>query len=114
MAQRLPSDFSNLESFCDKWLHATEARRNEARISSNMEQIKEFYDAVLPQFEQMIQFLNKKPLTDLGEQEENLLNLSFAFVEASTPIERFNSPIVTELFPPERFKIHEGSKSTGI
>ena len=114
MTQSLPSEFSNLEPFCEKWLHPSEARRNEVRISSSMEEIREFYDAVLPQFEQVIQFLNQKPLTELDDKEENLLNLSFSFVEASTPIERFNSPVVTELFPPERFKIYADSVATGV
>ncbi|MCG2635411.1 MAG: hypothetical protein J4A00_10970, partial [Gammaproteobacteria bacterium] len=93
-------------------LHDTEAKRNNVRISSSMEEIGEFYEAVMPRFEEIIQYLNGFKLSELPAAEENLLNLMFSFVEASTPIERFNSPIVTKSFPPQRFTIHEDTNST--
>ena len=107
MSQVLPSEFANLAPFCAKWLRPTEAQRNEVRINSSMEEIRAFYDVAFPQFDAIIQHLNRFPLGDLPSAEQNLLNLMFAFVEASTPVERFNSPIVTKTFPPQRFKIHE-------
>ena len=114
MANKLPTQFASLESFCLKWLHDTEAQRNAVRINSSMEELKEFYDAVLPQFEEIIEYLNGFPIDNLPAQEENLLNMVFSFAEATSPIERFNSPIVTKLFPPQRFTIHEDTSATGF
>ena len=114
MSQKLPAQFSALESFCPKWLHATEAQRNEVRINSSMDELKELYDAVLPKFEDIIQYLNGFPVDDLPEQEENLLNMMFSFAESTSPVERFKSPIVTKLFPPQRFTIHEDTSATGF
>lgn len=113
-AALLPPAFADLEAFCPKWLHATEAKRNEVRISSSMDEIRAFYDAVLPRLEDIIAHLDRHPLDALPAPERNLLDLTFAFVDASTPVERFNSPIVTKLFPPQRFRIHEDSVATGV
>ena len=113
MSNRLPAAFADLEPLCECWLHDTEAARNRARISADMARIRAFYDAVMPRFDAMIQHLNRFPLGALPAAEENLLNLAFAFVEASAPVERFNSPIVTKTFPPERFLIHEDLGRSG-
>lgn len=107
MTKQLPAAFTDLEPFCAKWLRPTESQRNQVRISSKMTEIRTFYDAVLPRFDAIIRHLNGYPLGKLPPAEENLLNLAFAFVEATAPVERFNSPIVTKTFPPERFIIHE-------
>jgi hypothetical protein len=113
MTNQLPAAFADLEPFCAKWLRPTEAQRNEVRIDSGMQEIRAFYDVVFPQFDAIIQHLNRFPLGDLPPAEQNLLGLMFAFVEASTPVERFNSPIVTKTFPPERFLIHEDLGRSG-
>ena len=110
----LPAEFADLEGYCDKWLQETEARRNEVRINSTMDEIRVFYDAMLPRFEAVIQYLNRVPLHELPDLDQNLLTLCFSFIEASAPIERFNTPEVTDLFPPHRFKIYEESVSTGF
>lgn len=109
----LPPAFAALEPFCARWLHPTEARRNTARIASTMQDIRAFYDAVMGCFEQAIAHLNAHPLDALAPPERNLLDLLLAFVEASTPVERFDSPIVTPDFPPRRFLIHEPATTTG-
>lgn len=111
---QLPAQFSDLERFCGKWLRTTEAGRNEVRISSTMEEIRDFYDVFLPRFEEVIGYLNRIPLDDLPGPDRNLLTLTFSFVEASAPIERFNTPEVTDLFPAHRFKIYEESVMTGV
>ena len=113
MSTRLPAAFADLESHCEYWLHDTEAARNRARISTDMPRIRAFYDAVMPRFDAIIQHLNGFALGALPAAEENLLNLAFSFVEASAPVERFNSPIVTRTFPPERFVIHEDLGRSG-
>ena len=113
MTNQLPAAFADLEPFCAKWLRSTESQRNQARISSDMAELRVFYDAVLPRFEAVIRHLNQFPLGDLPPAEQNLLNLSFAFVEATAPVERFNSPIVTKTFPPERFIIHDDLGRSG-
>lgn len=113
MAPLLPEAFAELERFCPKWLHSTEAQRNRVRIDSNMGDIREFYDAVLSRFEEIIQYLNSRPLNAPDPTQTHLLNLVLSFVEVSAAVERFDSPIVTELFPPDRFKIHEASAATG-
>ncbi|RLA16145.1 MAG: hypothetical protein DRQ60_01335 [Gammaproteobacteria bacterium] len=113
MSQLLPSEFSEYEIYCEKWLHPTEARRNTARINSNMEDIQAFYDAVMLRLEEMTIYLNDQPYRELNSQQQNLLDLILAFVEATSAVERFQRPIVTPLFPPERFLIHESTGATG-
>lgn len=103
----LPESFAGLEPFCEKWIKETEKERNEVRIHSTLQEIRVFYNAVLPRFEEILKHLDSFEVDALPPPEENLLKLVFSFVEASCAVERFDSPIVTPTFPPERFVIHE-------
>ena len=113
MSNLLPQSFSELEPYCDKWLAETEKARNQIRTTSTLKENVEFYDAVMPRFEEMLKHLDNFPVSDLPAAEENLLKLIYGFVEASCPAERFHSPVVTDTFPPERFTIHEDSPASG-
>ena len=113
MSNLLPESFSEFEPFCDKWLAETERARNQIRITSSLEENVAFYDAVMPRFEEMLKHLDNFPVSNLPPAEDNLLKLIYGFVEASCPAERFNSPVVTDTFAPERFTIHEDSPASG-
>ena len=105
---QLPKQFADLQSFASEWSLATRAERYKKRTSSSMEEIKAFYDAVLPQLDAMVAYLDKHSIKDLAQEEKNLLRMAFSAIEISRSVEVWNSPdnVVHGAYPAERIKVH--------
>ncbi len=84
---RLPSAFAELEPFAEKWCLATEPQRWEARLTTPMLQIRAFYDAFSPRFEEAIDYCDKFPLDDLPDDVLNLLHLVYSMIMVSMAVE---------------------------
>ncbi|MBK3565089.1 MULTISPECIES: hypothetical protein [unclassified Streptomyces] len=82
----LPSEFAVLEPFSE-WVLESERDRYSKRLASSMEEMQAFYDAAFPLLEQASDHLDKFPLSELPEQERNLLLLMFSLVNVSFPVE---------------------------
>jgi hypothetical protein len=82
----LPSEFATLEPFSE-WVLESERDRYSKRLASSMEDMQAFYDAAFPLLEQASDHLDKFLLTELPEQERNLLLLMFSLVNVSFPVE---------------------------
>ncbi|MGZ4793370.1 MAG: hypothetical protein ACXWBO_16065 [Ilumatobacteraceae bacterium] len=89
--KRLPSAFAELETFADKWCLPTEPERWEARLSTPMPQLREFYDTFTPRFEEAIDYCDKFPLGDLPDDVLNLLHLTYSMIMVSMAIEVFGT-----------------------
>ena len=74
----LPKEFKDLEAFVSEWALVTESERVKKRYSSTMEEIKLFYDAMLPQLETILEYLNRFSLDELPEAEKRLLYLTYS------------------------------------
>jgi len=82
----LPSEFAVLEPFSE-WVLESERERYTKRLASSIEEMQAFYDAAFPLLEQASDHLDKFPLSELPEQERNLLLLMFSLVNVSFPVE---------------------------
>jgi hypothetical protein len=103
----LPEQFSDLESLIE-WSLPTERARNAKRRSSSMEQLKHFYDTMLPRTEAVLEHLDKFPLEQMPEQERRLLYLALSLAEVANAIELFKNPSVIDGFDPDRVNLmHE-------
>lgn len=89
----LPSEFSDLEPFAEKWCLATESERWAVRMSSSMEEMQAFYDASLPRIEEALKYCDKFPLDDMPEDALNLFRLVYSFVIVSFPVELWRQPL---------------------
>lgn len=103
--QLLPEPFKRLEPFATQWSIDDEASRNLKRISSTIESLREFYQALLPEMQSIIDYLRPLPLPKLNDQQLSLLNLAKMLMEVAPAIEIFNEPDVPNSFEPERFLI---------
>ena len=88
----LPSGFEDLESFVSEWALPLESQRNEKRISSTMDQLQAFYDAILPRMEELVRYLDQFPLDEMPEEATRLLYLAFSLMEIAMPVEVLGSP----------------------
>lgn len=83
----LPKEFADLEPYAEKWCLATENERWNERMSTSMEELHEFYDAVLPRVPEALAFCDKFPLDEMPDDAVNLLRLVYSFVLVSFCVE---------------------------
>ena len=83
----LPPEFSDLEPWVVDWCLDSEPERYAKRLSSSMDEIQAFYDAMFPRAEAAIQYLEKFPLDDLPEDAWRLLKLLYSLILMSFPVE---------------------------
>ena len=89
--KRLPSAFTELERFADKWCLPTEPERWEARLSTPMLELRDFYETFAPRFEEAIDYCDKFPLDDIPEDALNLLHLVYSMIMISMAVEVFGT-----------------------
>ncbi len=77
---RLPSAFAEFEQYAEKWCLATEPERWSTRLSTPMSEIREFYDAFTPRFEEAIDYCDKFPLDDVPDDALNLLHIVYSMI----------------------------------
>ena len=92
----LPAAFADLEPFAQKWCLASEPERLAERMSSTMDEMHAFYDAITPRAEDAIAYLDQFPLRDLSEEATNLLHLIYSMVQVSFPVEAWGQPNVPD------------------
>ncbi len=88
----LPEQFSDLEPFAKEWALATGPERARQRLSSSIEKIRAFYDAMLPRMDEIITYLNQFPLEKIPEQAKPLFYLTLSLAEVSRPVELYGQP----------------------
>ena len=92
----LPSEFSDLEPFAAKWCLATEQERYTERLSSSMEEMQAFYDAVTARAEEAMAYCDKFPLDDMPVDALNLMRLLYSMVMVSFPVEVWGQPRIPD------------------
>ncbi len=93
---RLPSAFAEFEPFAEKWCLATEAERWNERLATPMPEIRRFYDAFAPRFEEAIDYCDKFGLDELPEDVRNLLHLIYSMIMVSMAVEIFGAQKPTD------------------
>jgi len=92
----LPPEFSDLEPFAATWCLATEDERYRQRLSSSMDELQVFYDAMTPRADEAMTYCDKFPLDDLPADARNLLHLLYSMVMVSFPVEAFGQPRIPD------------------
>jgi len=93
---QLPPEFSDLEPWVADWCLDSEPERYAKRLSSTMEEIQAFYDAIFPRAEEAIAYLDKLPLDDLPEDAFRLLKLLYSLILMSFPVEIWKQPYIPD------------------
>jgi len=91
----LPADFADLEPFAD-WAIPTERARYAKRMSSSMDELQAFYDAVFPRLEAGASYLEQFGMDALPEDAKRLLWLFASLVTVSFPVEVWHQPRVPD------------------
>jgi len=92
----LPSAFSSLEPFAGTWCLATEQERWAQRMSSTIDELQTFYDAIFPHVADAIAYCDTFSLADMPDDAVNLLRLIYSFIIVSFPVELWRQPGVPD------------------
>lgn len=92
----LPREFADLEPWVSDWCLDSEPERYAKRLSSSMDEIQAFYDAVFPRTEAAMQYLEQFSLDELPEDAFRLLKLLYSLIVASFPVEIWKQPYIPD------------------
>jgi len=110
---KLPTEFSDLECFTERWGAESYNDRWQARLSAKFEDLNAFYNAMVPRMSAIIEHLNRLPVNGLPVPEQALLRLAAAFMEVSIAVEIFHAPDEPGVFPASRFIVERFDSRAG-
>ena len=91
----LPPEFSLLEHLVPDWAIEDGHQRYLKRVNSSMDEIQAFYDAVFPQAEEAVAYIDKFDYAEpLPEDVANLRNLLYSLITVSLAVELWKQPRV--------------------
>ncbi len=109
----LPDGFEDLERFLSAWLRADAVARVAKRQGSTIEEIREFYDAMLPLGEKALEYLRRFELEALPPEGQRLLGLMLSLAEIAPAVEWYDGPEVRNGFPVGRIRYLRQIPDTG-
>ena len=87
MSKRLPEGFESLEFYVDRWAIEGSANRDARRGDSTEDERVAFFEATKGLVPQALELLDRKPLKQLDEQENRLMNLLLSFCHVTMAVE---------------------------
>lgn len=100
----LPAGFESLQGFVADWVLPDAAARMAKRQSSTIEDIRRFYEVMLPHGENALQYLREFQLGSLTREGERLLKLMLALAEVAPAVEWYKNPQVYDGFSVSRIR----------
>ena len=83
----LPAQFAKLSPWVSEWaLHSEEARYLKLHAVT-FDQLKAFYDAMLPEMDAIMLFLKTQPVEGMALDADNLYRLAMTFAETAHPLD---------------------------
>jgi len=83
----LPAGYEELEPFAENWAVAGAANRARLRHERNEAEREAFYKATMPRLADALAFLDKKPVSQLDEKEQRLMNMLLSLAHISLAVE---------------------------
>lgn len=105
-ASPLPPAFAHLAPFI-AWDLATETARNRMRHASEMRDIIAFKDAMLADFDAIVEWLNTFPLNAMPPEAQTLMHMLLSLAEVAPAVESYHQPAVIDGYDPARFVADE-------
>ena len=95
----LPEPFADLEPLAADWALPSQDERYAKRLASTQEELQAFYDAVFPRLAESTDYLCGIDLADISDEDQHLVWLFSALVNAAFPVEVWRQPRVPDSGP---------------
>jgi hypothetical protein len=104
-ARPLPEQFAELAPFVEDWAQPTERERYRKLHTSTIQELRAFYDAMLPRMDAILDWLDQFDVNELPPDARTLYELAMTFAETAHPIDlRWPHVDFTDAYPWERFE----------
>lgn len=108
----LPTEYIELQPFAD-WALPTADQRQKKRRNSTKEELRRFYDAVLPRLEEILTDADNYALGEIPEAFRPVYNIALSAAEVAPHIELYKGdPAVPFAFEESRFVAIHGDHET--
>lgn len=104
MEDQLPPGFEAAQPWVATWVLPDAATRMARRQASTIEDLRAFYETMLPLGEAALAHLRQFALGAVPPDAERLLKLMLALAEVAPAVEWYGQPRVTDGFPVERIR----------
>ena len=98
----LPDAFEDLAPFAD-WALETERARTEKKVVASMDEIRTFYDAMIPRIEKVLAFLEDHFGGDMPTEAHRLYLMSLSLVDIAIIVEFYKQREAVRACDPLRF-----------
>ncbi|WP_201797408.1 hypothetical protein [Bordetella trematum] len=110
MESSLPAGFEMLEPLVADWSLATQDARQARRKTSSEEDLRYFYDTLLPYLPEILKHMDQFPLGEFPPPTAKLFGLSLSLAEVAPHIELYGgSPAVPHAFEESRLVAEHGA-----
>ena len=100
----LPGGFEDLEDLVEDWAMPTQNKRWDKRLASSREELIDFYQALLPHIEEILDHVDRFKIGQLPEDSARLFDLALMLAEISPNVELYDGdPNVPHSFEERRF-----------
>jgi hypothetical protein len=101
----LPEPFADLQGFVPDWGLATEQERFKKLHSVTLGQLREFYDAMLPRMDLVLDYLDQYTISAMPEDATVLYQLAMTFAETAHPVDlRWNDVDFPDAYSWQKFE----------
>jgi hypothetical protein len=108
----LPLQFAGLEIFTADWALATEKERHDNLVARTIDELRPFYEAMLPRMDEITAYLNQFPLDAMPADAQRLFDLAMTFMESAHPIDlHWETTDIEDKFPAQRFEFLPPSRA---
>jgi hypothetical protein len=104
-SRSLPEPFADLQAFVDKWALTTEKERFDLLHSITLDQLRPFYETMLPRMDAVLDYLNQFRMGDMPSDARTLFDLSMTFAETAHPLDlKWTHVDFNDAYPWQKFE----------
>jgi hypothetical protein len=109
-SRSLPEAFSDLQAFVAEWGLASEQARFQKLHSVSLDQLREFYCAMLPRMDHVLDYLDQYPISAMPVGAQVLYQLAMTFAETAHPVDlRWKDVDFPDAYPWQKFEFRSVS-----
>ncbi len=102
----LPEPFRDLDPYM-AWSLPTERERIARRIATPMDEIIEFHGVLSKRLEEIVEYLNQYPYSEMPADAQCLCDMALSLVEVSMLVEMYKNPDNLNMIEADRFVAYQ-------